>query len=320
MKNSLEFYKQTNDRRFEIKSLKKLTELLTSLNIKHWVDFGTLLGSFRQQNIIEWDVDMDVSCIIDPSDNWYGQSQINLLWKLQEEFYVKYFWKDRFVSLIPKNNSENFQLRHIDLYLWSDSGFFITSELLPNMSFRSFFIDELDKCIIGDESFLCPRHTDLFLKMRYGNNWNVPDKSCCVETNILPNKNYYICYTSMVGDLFHQGHINLLKRCKQLFDKVIVGIHNDEQVISYKERPHDSYEIRLKNVINSGYADEIIEDAPPITTNEFIDSIGVDFVVAGREDENKIQKMYPIDSDRLHLIKRTDGISSSILRKKLMFA
>ena len=132
---------------------------------------------------------------------------------------------------------------------------------------------------------------------------------------LTPFKKNWTCYTSLVGDLFHEGHYNLLKRCKKLFQKVIVGVHNDEQVMSYKEKPLDSYEVRLENVKKTGLFDEIYENAPVITTQSFIDDLEVDFVVAGRESSEKIKKMYPVDINRLHLIERTPNISSSMLRK-----
>lgn len=312
-----DLYFKCDDRTYEIKCLKKLSDILTELNLVHWLDFGTLLGAVRENDIINWDVDLDIGCILDESDSWYGQNQIDLLSHLQSEFFIKYFMTDKFVSLVPRYNINEFKMRHIDLYFWKNKEKFVVSDLLPNMNFRKFFVDELDIFILNKESFFIPRHTTDFLKMRYGLDWKIPKKDFSVEFNIVPNKSEYVCYTSMVGDLFHEGHINLLKRCKFLFDKVIVGVHNDEQVMSYKEKPHDSYKTRLENIKNSEYVDEIYENAPPITTDELVNEINADFVVAGREGEEKIKKMYPINPDKLHLIKRTEGISSSMLRKKL---
>ncbi len=43
-------------------------------------------------------------------------------------------------------------------------------------------------------------------------------------------------YTTGVFDLFHIGHLNLLKNAKGLCDKLIVGITTDELIINYKKK------------------------------------------------------------------------------------
>ena len=44
-------------------------------------------------------------------------------------------------------------------------------------------------------------------------------------------------YVSMVGDLFHVGHINLLRSVRDLGYDVIVGVHSDAEVEAYKRTP-----------------------------------------------------------------------------------
>jgi len=45
-----------------------------------------------------------------------------------------------------------------------------------------------------------------------------------------------IGYTTGVFDLFHIGHLNILKKSKLLCDKLIVGITTDELMYSYKKK------------------------------------------------------------------------------------
>ena len=49
-------------------------------------------------------------------------------------------------------------------------------------------------------------------------------------------KNEIVVYTSMVADLFHIGHLNLIKRAKKLGTTLIVGVIVDECVYEYKGR------------------------------------------------------------------------------------
>jgi len=41
--------------------IRSFTEIMTELNVTHWVDYGTLLGAIRYENIVIWDYDADVS-------------------------------------------------------------------------------------------------------------------------------------------------------------------------------------------------------------------------------------------------------------------
>ena len=55
----------SSDRKTEIHSLYRVTEILNTLNVKNWLDFGTLLGFYRDKSIIEYDNDIDICCCID---------------------------------------------------------------------------------------------------------------------------------------------------------------------------------------------------------------------------------------------------------------
>ena len=51
-------------------------------------------------------------------------------------------------------------------------------------------------------------------------------------------------YTSGVFDLFHVGHLSVFKKAKQFGDYLIVGVHSDQDVESYKRTPIISCEQR----------------------------------------------------------------------------
>ena len=67
-----------------------------------------------------------------------------------------------------------------------------------------------------------------------------------------------IGYTSGVFDLFHIGHLNLLKNAKGLCDKLVVGVSTDE-LVSYKNKtaviPFDE---RLEIVRNIKFVDAVV--------------------------------------------------------------
>ena len=65
-------------------------------------------------------------------------------------------------------------------------------------------------------------------------------------------------YTSGVYDLFHIGHLNLLKNAKGLCDKLIVGVSVDELVAYKNKKPVIPFEERIEIVRNIKYVDAAI--------------------------------------------------------------
>jgi len=304
------------NRSFEVECLKMLCEILDDYckfyDTKYWIDWGTLLGAYREKKIIDGDLDIDVSCWITEADHWWEQKQVNLIRAVQKEFFIRHFSSDYHLAIYPRD-FQKFQMSHIDIYFHRLEG----NQLVDghkNKIFRRFYVDELETTSLYDQTFPCPRHTKEFLTLRYGADWQTPQPHS-PPGNMGKDKEIYTAYTAMVGDMFHIGHLNLLQRCKNLFDKVIVGVHNDEAVVSYKSRPVIPYPQRLEIIRSCKYVDEVLENAPAITTDQLLDSILADFVVAGREDSEKINRLYPVRPERLHLIRRTEDVSSSAIKE-----
>jgi glycerol-3-phosphate cytidylyltransferase len=71
-------------------------------------------------------------------------------------------------------------------------------------------------------------------------------------------KKYNVGYTTGVYDMFHIGHLNILKRAKEQCDYLIVGITTDE-LVSYKNTkaiiPHDE---RMEIVKSIKYVDKVV--------------------------------------------------------------
>ena len=68
-----------------------------------------------------------------------------------------------------------------------------------------------------------------------------------------------IGYTTGVFDLFHIGHLNILKRAKEKCDFLIVGVSTDELVMQYKNKtPVISYNERVQIVEAIKYVDRVV--------------------------------------------------------------
>ena len=124
-------------------------------------------------------------------------------------------------------------------------------------------------------------------------------------------------YVSMVGDLFHTGHINLLQHVHDLGYTVIVGVHSDADVESYKRTPIMCLEERVAAVSACRFVSKVISNAPLKITEEFMQNNAIDMVFHGHtpsEDSfyNELFKV-PIEMGKFTRTERTPGISTTML-------
>lgn len=76
-----------------------------------------------------------------------------------------------------------------------------------------------------------------------------------------------IGYTTGVFDMFHVGHLNIIKRAKEQCDHLIVGVSTDELVLQYKKRmPIVPFDERVQVVSAIKYVDEVV---PQVTMDKF---------------------------------------------------
>jgi glycerol-3-phosphate cytidylyltransferase len=72
-------------------------------------------------------------------------------------------------------------------------------------------------------------------------------------------KRYEVGYTTGVFDLFHVGHLNILKRAKERCDYLIVGVSTDELVMKYKNKqPVIPFHERIEIVEGIKHVDMVV--------------------------------------------------------------
>jgi len=137
-------------------------------------------------------------------------------------------------------------------------------------------------------------------------------------------------YTGGTFDLFHVGHLNLLKRCHEIAGwtgQVIVSLNTDEFVYKYKgKNPVIPYEDRKAILESCKYVDLVMENygqedsKQSILLAQLIDviAIGSDWA---RKDYYKQMNFDQdwLDSQRISLIyiPYTSGISSTKIKEKI---
>ena len=131
-----------------------------------------------------------------------------------------------------------------------------------------------------------------------------------------------IGYTTGVFDMFHIGHLNILKRAKKYCDYLIVGVSTDECVESYKHhKPVIPYEERAAIVAAVKYVDEVIPQSS-MDKLEILKKRHFDVMFHGDEWKGtELYDKYEIEfakyGARIEYLPHTEGISSTELRNRI---
>lgn len=135
-------------------------------------------------------------------------------------------------------------------------------------------------------------------------------------------KKYKIGYTTGVYDMFHIGHLNVLRRAKEQCEYLIVGVSTDELAMSYKHRaPVISFEERKAIVEAIKYVDEVV---PQTSMDKLAAWNELHFDVIFHGDDWKGSSMYNQVEDQLRqvgcelvFLPHTQGTSSTLLAQAL---
>ena len=135
-------------------------------------------------------------------------------------------------------------------------------------------------------------------------------------------KKYKVGYTTGVFDMFHIGHLNILKHAKELCDYLIVGVSTDEVVETYKhKRPVISFDERIAIVEAIKYVDKVV---PQISMDKKEAWKRLRFDVLFHGSDWKNSEMYKSIETELKAVgcdvvflPHTDGVSSTILSNKI---
>ena len=135
-------------------------------------------------------------------------------------------------------------------------------------------------------------------------------------------KKYKIGYTQGTYDLFHVGHLNLLKNAKSMCDYLIVGINSDDLVKKYKNKSVIiNQENRAKIVEAIKWVDKVYV-TNTLDKLEILKNIKFDAIFIGddwQSNERWIKTKKELNELGIDVIflPYTDGISTSIIRKTI---
>lgn len=131
-----------------------------------------------------------------------------------------------------------------------------------------------------------------------------------------------IGYTTGVFDMFHIGHLNILKRAKEQCDYLIVGVSTDELVQNYKNKtPIIPFEERKAIVEAIKYVDKVVPQKNRDKYSAYeeykfnVMFVGDDW--KGKPLFEEVEKRFKEVGVEVVYFPYTKGTSSTILKEKL---
>ncbi|GAA6134316.1 hypothetical protein NBRC116188_11050 [Oceaniserpentilla sp. 4NH20-0058] len=133
------------------------------------------------------------------------------------------------------------------------------------------------------------------------------------KSTALHRKKYAKMYTSGCFDIFHQGHLNIIKKTKELCDYLVVGVSTDKLILESKGRlPLIPFEERVSILEANRYIDEVI---PQVNKDKqsIVDMYNIDAISVGSDWFGKYP---PVACDMVYF-DYTPNVSSTVLKQKL---
>jgi len=139
-------------------------------------------------------------------------------------------------------------------------------------------------------------------------------------------------YTGGTFDLFHSGHVNLLRQCRGMVGQkgfVVVSLNTDEFIDKYKGVPPIcSFEERKIVLESCRYVDEVVPNIGGADSKIAISQVNPDYIVIGSDWELKdyyaqmqfTKEWLTENQIELKYVPYTEHISTTDLKRRLSLA
>lgn len=138
--------------------------------------------------------------------------------------------------------------------------------------------------------------------------------------NVMKN---IVGYTTGVFDMFHVGHLNILRRAKERCDYLIVGVSTDELCRSYKQKnPIIPYDERKAIVEAIKYVDKVVPQKNR-DKYEAWEELAFDVMFVGDDWKGsplfeELERKFEAVGVKIEYFPYTQGTNSTILREKVL--
>jgi len=115
----------------------------------------------------------------------------------------------------------------------------------------------------------------------------------------------------MSATIIHHGHIRLIQKASE-YGSVVIGLTTDEQILSFKGYQAELPFVDRKEILEALKGVDEVVPTPWLITEDVLDEYDIDFLVHGHDNSN------PIPKNRLLVLPRTEGISSTEIRQRAL--
>lgn len=134
------------------------------------------------------------------------------------------------------------------------------------------------------------------------------------SNNSSPNPGDKIVYVDGGFDLFHVGHINVLRQARALGDYLIVGLYEDSVVNSLRGSnfPIMNMNERMLGLLSCRYVNEVVLGVDPVVSENLLDTFHISLVIKGSLDidsQEVLDEYYRVPKERKILVQVDSGNS-----------
>jgi len=167
-----------------LQMLHDITDILDKYNINYWLDFGTLLGVIRENRILPWDDDIDIS-IFEADKEIMINKVLPAIQKAKYRAYTKRLEED--AEPFKKGNVRAFKIRNNRLFFFRG---YVTLDIFIMYNYEESIywyelgrphilprklVAEFEMIEFNGKKYRVPKEYDAYLTYHYGD-WRIPNK------------------------------------------------------------------------------------------------------------------------------------------------
>lgn len=180
-----------NNGKSALKFLNDITDILDKFNIKYWLDYGTLIGIMREERLLPWDDDIDISIFEEDCELMVNKvlPEIQKIFCCIQTRHLKedlYPLKKDTINVFKVRNKKfkffrgNVRLDIAVMYKHEENIYSVSFDKLHRLPQK--LLREFDLIEFNGKSHRIPKEYDAYLTYCYGN-WKTIDKSYNSDTD-----------------------------------------------------------------------------------------------------------------------------------------